>query len=55
MESRPNLNVVLADYADANWLRDTSLKRRLRELQKDSRVDLTLFGVGDGMTCAVKR
>lgn len=30
MKSWPNLNGALADYADANWLRDTPIKRRLR-------------------------
>ena len=31
MKSWPSLNGALSDYADANWLRDTPLKRRLRE------------------------
>src|SRR5581483_7239500 len=31
MKSWPSLTGALADYVDANWLRDTPLKRRLRE------------------------
>jgi len=31
MKSWPNITGALADYVDANWLRDTPLKRRLRE------------------------
>lgn len=31
MKSWPHLGGALSDYVDANWLRDTPLKRRLRE------------------------
>jgi len=31
MKSWPRIDGALADYVDANWLRDTPLKRRLRE------------------------
>ena len=31
MKSWPKLDGALADYVDANWLRDSPLKRRLRE------------------------
>lgn len=31
MKSWPTITGALADYVDANWLRDTPLKRRLRE------------------------
>ncbi len=31
MKSWPTIGGALADYVDANWLRDTELKRRLRE------------------------
>ena len=31
MKSWPSIGGALADYVDANWLRDTPLKRRLRE------------------------
>ena len=30
MKSWPNLNGALSDYVDANWLRDSGLKKRLR-------------------------
>jgi predicted O-methyltransferase YrrM len=44
----------VANLADKD--EDTEAIRRLNaKLQKDKRVDLTLFAVGDGMTCAVKR
>jgi predicted O-methyltransferase YrrM len=43
----------VANLADKD--EDTEAIRRLNaKLQKDKRVDLTLFAVGDGMTCAVK-
>ena len=45
---------AVADPADKD--EDTAAIRALNaKLQKDSRVDLTLFAVGDGMTCAVKK
>ena len=31
MKSWPKLDGALADYVDANWLRESPLKRRLRE------------------------
>ena len=31
MKSWPKLEGALADYVDANWLRESPLKRRLRE------------------------
>ncbi len=31
MKSWPTINGALADYVDTNWLRDTPIKRRLRE------------------------
>jgi predicted O-methyltransferase YrrM len=31
MKSWPKIDVALADYVDANWLRESPLKRRLRE------------------------
>ncbi len=44
----------VANLADKD--EDTVAIRALNaKLQKDERVDLTLFSVGDGMTCAVKR
>ncbi len=44
----------VANLADKDA--DTEAIRKLNaKLQKDDRIDLTLFSVGDGMTCAVKR
>ena len=44
----------VADLADQDA--DTEAIRALNaKLRKDERVDLTLFAVGDGMTCALKR
>src|SRR3982074_3934030 len=31
MKSSPKIDGALADYVDANWLRESPLKRRLRE------------------------
>jgi predicted O-methyltransferase YrrM len=31
MKSWPRIDGALADYVDANWLRESALKRRLRE------------------------
>ena len=31
MKSWPRIDGALADYVDANWLRDSPLKRRLRD------------------------
>ena len=31
MKSWPKIDGALADYVDANWLRESPLKRRLRE------------------------
>ena len=44
----------VANLADKDA--DTEAIRALNaKLKKDERVDLTLFAVGDGMTCALKR
>ena len=44
----------VANLADND--RDTQAIRALNaKLRTDERVDLTLFAVGDGMTCALKR
>lgn len=45
-------SVVDADDNDADTLAIRALNAKLRT---DERVDLTLFAVGDGMTCALKR
>ena len=31
MKSWPKIDSALADYVDANWLRESTVKRRLRE------------------------
>jgi O-methyltransferase len=44
----------VADPADKD--EDTDASRMLNaKLKSDERIDLALFAVGDGMTCALKR